>query len=45
MITQSGKLQTNVGNGVKKHSLPLIFTFYLSRGTSVLELFSVVVFQ
>ena len=29
----------------EKHSLPLIFTFYLNRGTSVLELFPVVVFQ
>ena len=39
------KLQTKAGNGMKKHSLPLIFTFYLNRGTSVPELFSVVVFQ
>ena len=29
----------------EKQSLPLIFTFYLNRGTSVLELFPVVVFQ
>ena len=29
----------------EKHFSPLIFTFYLNRGTSVLELFPVVVFQ
>ena len=37
--------QANVGNDMKKYSLPLIFTFYLDRDTSVLELSSVIVFQ
>ena len=45
VIAQSGKLQTNAGNDIKKHSLRLIFTFYLNRGTPVLELFPAVVFQ
>ena len=43
-LRNQGKLQTNVGNYMWKHSLPLIFTFNLSRGTSMLELFPVVVF-
>ena len=37
--------QANVGNDMKKYSLHLIFTFYLNRDTSVLELFPVIVFQ
>ena len=37
--------QTNAGIDMKEHSLHLIFTFYLNRGTPVLELFPVVVFQ
>ena len=55
MIAQSGKLrvprgmvslrQANVGNYMKKYSLPLIFTFYLNGDTSVLELFPVIIFQ
>ena len=55
VIVQSGKLrvpcgmvplrQANVGNYMKKYSLPLIFTFYLNGDTSVLELFPVVIFQ
>ena len=32
-------------HGYEKYSLHLIFTFYLNRDTSVLELFPVVVFQ
>ena len=36
--------QANVGS-MQKYSLHLIFTFYLDRDTSVLELFPVVVFQ
>ena len=50
VIAQSGKLgvpgdmvslrQANVGNDMKKYSLPSIFTFYLDGDTSVLELFS-----
>ena len=31
--------------GYQKYSLHLIFTFYLNRDTSVLELFPVVLFQ
>ena len=55
MIAQSGKLraprnmvslrQANVGNYMKKYSLPLILTFYHNGDTSVLELFPVVIFQ
>ena len=37
--------QANARNDMKKCSLPLIFTFYLDRDTSVLELFPVIVFQ
>ena len=37
--------QANVGNYMKKYSLPLIFTFYLNGDTLVLELFPVVIFQ
>ena len=37
--------QANAGNYMKKYSLPLNFTFYLNRDTSVLELFPVVMFQ
>ena len=55
MIAQSGKLrvprgmvslrQANVGNYMKKYSLPLIFTFYFNGDASELELFRVVIFQ
>ena len=37
--------QANVGNDVNFFSLHLIFTFYLNRDTTVLQLFPVVVFQ
>ena len=37
--------QANVGNYMKKYSLPVIFTFYLNWDTSVLELFPAVIGQ
>ena len=45
-ITCFGLLTLRQANmGYEKYSLHLIFTFYLNRDTSVLELFPVVVFQ
>ena len=44
MASMASLRQANVGN-MKKYSLPLIFTFYLDRDTSMLELFPAIVFQ
>ena len=37
--TQHKQKQASVGNDMKEYSLPLIFTFYFNRDTSVPELY------